>query len=88
MLAQLIKFTTQTRKYSASGGIYKDKNTIGYHIVNTGGCLVQVNGLPLYPSGVLDTMYSGYQDISQYNILFEAGGSNPEVTVITFQNAD
>lgn len=85
MLAQLIKFTTQTRRYTNGGGIYRDKNTIGYHIVNTGGCLVEVNGLPLYPSGVLDTMYSGYIDQSQYNILFAAGGSNPEITVITFQ---
>jgi hypothetical protein len=80
----LVPFDTSFRTYRVAGAIFRDDNTIGYHIVNTGNCIAFVNNFPLYPSGVLDTLYSGYQDFSLYNIKFEVGGVSPEVTVITF----
>ncbi|MBW7844865.1 MAG: hypothetical protein H3C45_04340 [Bacteroidia bacterium] len=81
---ELVKFDTVTKTYNTNGAIHTDAKVLGYHIVNTGSCIVWVNNLPLYPSGVLDTMYSGYKDASLYNLRFEVGGINPEVTVITF----
>lgn len=80
----LVEFDTNFKNYREAGAIIRDENTIGYHIVNTGDCMAYVNNFPLYPSGVLDTMYSGYQDKSLYNIKFDVGGVNPEITVITF----
>jgi hypothetical protein len=80
----LVPFDTSFRTYRTSGALLRDENTIGYHIVNTGNCIAFVNNFPLYPSGVLDTLYSGYQDFSLYNVKFEVGGGSPEVTVITF----
>lgn len=80
----LVEFDTNFKSYRQPGAIIKDANTIGYHIVNTGDCIAYINNFPLYPSGVLDTMYSGYKDKSLYNIKFAVGGTNPEVTVITF----
>lgn len=80
----LVPFDTSFKSYRQAGAIIRDESTIGYHIVNTGDCMAYVNNFPLYPSGVLDTMYSGYQDKSLYNIKFDVGGVNPELTVITF----
>lgn len=80
----LVEFDTNFKSYREAGAIIRDENTIGYHIVNTGDCIAYVNNFPLYPSGVLDTMYSGYQDKSLYNIKFDVAGVNPEITVITF----
>ncbi len=80
----LVEFDTNFKSYRSAGAIIRDESTIGYHIVNTGDCMAYVNNFPLYPSGVLDTMYSGYQDKSLYNIKFEVAGTNPEITVITF----
>lgn len=80
----LVEFDTNFKSYREAGAIIRDENTIGYHIVNTGDCMAYVNNFPLYPSGVLDTMYSGYQDKSLYNIKFDVAGVNPEITVITF----
>jgi hypothetical protein len=80
----LVEFDTNFKTYRTPSAIFRDDKTIGYHIVNTGDCMAYVNNFPLYPSGVLDTMYSGYQDKSLYNINFAVGGVNPEITVITF----
>lgn len=83
---ELLKFTTNTRFYSQAGAIEKSNDDLGYHFVNTGSVLVFINSLPLYPSGVLDTMYAGYKDESLYNIKFDlAAGSNPELLVLTYQ---
>lgn len=83
---ELLQFTTNTRFYNQAGAIEKNPSDIGYHFVNTGSVIVYINSLPLYPSGVLDTMYSGYKDESLYNIKFDtAAGTNPELLVLTFQ---
>lgn len=82
----LLKFTTNTRFYNAAGAIEKNPDDIGYHFVNTGSVIVYINSLPLYPSGVLDTMYAGYKDESLYNIKFDlTAGTNPELLVLTYQ---
>lgn len=81
---KLVQFDTGFKVYSTPGAISRDENTLGHHIVNTGDCIAYINNFPLYPSGVLDTMYPGYVDKSTYNIRFDIGGANPEVTVISF----
>lgn len=81
---ELVRFDTAFKTYQKAGAILRDETTIGYHIVNTGDCLCYINNFPLYPSGVLDTMYPGYKDESLYNVRFDTGGANPEITVITF----
>ena len=65
---QLVEFTTDTKTYTKAGAITRELTALGYHFVNTGGCIVCINNLPLYPSGVLDTMYIGCKDKSLYNI--------------------
>jgi hypothetical protein len=86
MKYELLKFTTNTRFYNKAGAIERDPSDIGYHFVNTGSVIVFINSLPLYPSGVLDTMYAGYKDESLYNIKFDlTAGTNPELLVLTYQ---
>ena len=83
----LVEFTTDTKTYNVAGAIVREPSALGYHFVNTGSVIVYINNLPLYPSGVLDTMYSGYKDKSLYNIRFDASVipiPNPELTVITY----
>jgi len=83
---ELLKFTTNTRFYNKAGSIERSLDDIGYHFVNTGSVIVYINSLPLYPSGVLDTMYAGYKDESLYNIKFDtASGTNTELLVLTYQ---
>jgi hypothetical protein len=83
---ELLEFTTNTRFYSQAGAIEKSNDDLGYHFVNTGSVICYINSLPLYPSGVLDTMYAGYKDRSLYNIKFDtAAGTNPELLVLTYQ---
>jgi hypothetical protein len=86
---QLVEFTTDTKTYTQAGAITREPTALGYHFVNTGGCIVFINNLPLYPSGVLDTMYIGCKDKSLYNIRFDATSLvNPELTVITFNQTN
>jgi hypothetical protein len=81
----LLKFTTNTKTYNKAGAIERDINDLGFHFINTGGVLCFINNIPLYPSGVLDTMYAGYMDTSLYNVKFDtSAGTNPELTVLTF----
>lgn len=82
-----VEFTTDVKTYNKAGDIFKDDNVLGYHICNTGSCIVFINQFPLYPSGVLDTMLIGYKDKSKYTIRFDTSVipvPNPEITVITF----
>jgi hypothetical protein len=84
---ELVEFTTDTKTYNKSGAIVREPSALGYHFVNTGSVICYVNNLPLYPSGVLDTMYIGCRDKSLYNIRFDSSVMpipNPELTVITF----
>lgn len=85
----LIKFTTDTKQYRQAGAIIREKQTLGYHFVNTGSVICYINNLPLYPSGVFDTMLIGYKDTSLYNIRFDISTlpANTELTVITFNQA-
>jgi hypothetical protein len=88
---KLVQFTTDTKTYNKAGALIKEPNALGYHFVNTGSCIIFINNLPLYPSGVLDTMYSGYKDLSTYNIRFDASVlpiPNPELTVITYNQTN
>jgi len=83
---QLVKFTTNTKTYNKAGSIEKNDSVLGYHFVNTGSIICFVNNLPLYPSGVLDTMYANYKDRSLYNIRFDlASGTNAELLVFTYE---
>jgi hypothetical protein len=80
-----VNFVTDFKTYSIAGDIFKDENVLGYHIVNTGNCVAYINNFPLWPSGVLDTMFIGYKDKSKYTIRFDnVTPVNPEITVITF----
>jgi hypothetical protein len=84
---QLVEFTTDTKTYNAAGAIVREPTALGFHFVNTGSTIVYINNLPLYPSGVFDTMFMGYKDKSLYNIKFDSSVQpivNPELTVITF----
>jgi hypothetical protein len=86
-MAELVKFTTDVKTYTQPGKIERSENAIGFHLINTGSVIVYVNNFPIYPSGVFDTMYSGYSDQSQYTIRFDTTVipiPNPELTVITF----
>jgi hypothetical protein len=88
---QLVEFTTDTKTYNQAGAIVREPQALGYHFVNTGSCIVYINNLPLYPSGVFDTMYIGCKDKSTYNIRFDATVTpipNPELTVITFNQTN
>jgi hypothetical protein len=87
---ELVSFTTDTKAYHVAGKVDRQAETLGYHFVNTGGCIVFINDLPLYPSGVFDTMYSGYKDKNMYTIRFDNSVTpipNPELTVITFNQS-
>jgi hypothetical protein len=87
---EFVNFTTDVKSYRQAGDIFRDENVLGYHICNTGGCIVFINNFPLYPSGVLDTMLIGYKDKSKYTIRFDTSVipiPNPEITVITFSKA-
>jgi hypothetical protein len=82
---ELLNFTTNTKIYNQAGKIEQNKDDIGYHFVNTGSVICYVNSLPLYPSGVLDTMYAGYKDNSLYTIKFDTtAGTNTELLVLTY----
>jgi hypothetical protein len=82
---ELLNFSTNTKIYNQAGKIEQNKDDIGYHFVNTGSVICYVNSLPLYPSGVLDTMYAGYKDNSLYTIKFDtAAGTNTELLVLTY----
>jgi hypothetical protein len=87
---QLVNFTTGTKIYSTSGTIERDPNTLGYHFINTGSVIVYINNIPVYPSGVLDTMYPLCKDVSKYTIRFDTSVlpvPNPELTVIIFNQS-
>lgn len=86
-MSNLVKFTTDTKTYNKAGAIVRENTALGYHFVNTGSTICFINNLALYPSGVWDTMYSGYIDVSLYNISFDSSIQpivNPELTVITY----
>lgn len=86
-ITDLVKFTTSFKTYTQAGAILREETTLGYHFVNTGGVIVYINNFPLYPSGILDTMYSNYMDVSKYTIRFDTSVTpipNPELTVIMF----
>jgi hypothetical protein len=86
-MKQFTEFTTDFKTYSKAGDIFRDDNILGYHIVNTGNCVAYINNFPLWPSGVLDTMFQGYVDKSKYTIRFDnTTPVNPEITVITFNS--
>ena len=86
-MTQFTEFTTDFKTYSQAGNIFRDDNILGYHIVNTGNCVAYINNFPLWPSGVLDTMFQGYKDKSKYTIRFDnTTPVNPEITVITFNS--
>jgi hypothetical protein len=86
-MKQFTEFTTDFKTYSQAGDIFRDENILGYHIVNTGNCVAYINNFPLWPSGVLDTMFQGYKDKSKYTIRFDNSTPvNPEITVITFNS--
>jgi len=86
-MKQFTQFTTDFKTYSRAGDIFRDDNILGYHIVNTGNCVAYINNFPLWPSGVLDTMFQGYKDKSKYTIRFDnTTPVNPEITVITFNS--
>jgi len=81
----LLEFDTNTKTYTTAGKIEKNPNDLGYHFVNTGSVIVYINNLPLYPSGVLDTMYAGYKDTSLYSIKFDTtAGTNTQLLVFTY----
>lgn len=87
---ELLKFAVDVKKYTQAGAIVTETSAIGYHFVNTGAVIVYINQFPLYPSGVLDTMYMGCKDISKYQIRFDTSVTpipNPELTVITFNQS-
>ena len=82
---ELLEFTTNTKTYIQAGKIEKNPDDLGYHFVNTGSVICYINNLPLYPSGVLDTMYAGYKDTSLYQIRFDlTAGTNSELLVFTY----
>jgi hypothetical protein len=82
---ELLNFTTNVKTYNAAGAIERNESDLGYHFINTGSVLCFINNIPLYPSGVLDTMYAGYADTSLYNVKFDlTAGTNPELTVLSF----
>jgi hypothetical protein len=85
---EILKFTTAVKTYTQAGTIERDDNTLGYHFINTGSVLLWLNNIPLYPSGVLDTMYPLCQDFSKYQLRFDlSAGTNYELTVINFNLA-
>jgi len=87
---ELLEFAIDVKKYTTPGPIVTEKTAIGYHFVNTGNTIIFINQFPLYPSGVLDTMYMGCKDVSKYTIRFDTSVLplvNPELTVITFNQA-
>ena len=87
MVYELVNFTTSVKTYNQAGAILRENDTLGYHFINTGSVIVYINNIPLYPSGVLDTMYPLCKDVSKYQIRFDTTVlpiPNPELTVLTF----
>ena len=88
---ELLRFAIDVKKYTQAGSIVTEPGAIGYHFVNTGSTIVFINQFPLYPSGILDTMYMGCKDVSKYTIRFDTSVMpipNPELTIITFNQID
>jgi len=85
----LVNFTTDTKIYRQAGAIVRENETLGFHFCNTGSVICFINNLPLYPSGVFDTMYIGCKDVSLYNIRFDLSTTpaNTELTVVSFNQA-
>lgn len=86
-MKDLINFTTSVKTYNQSGAILQEASTIGYHFINTGSVICFINNIPIYPSGVLDTMYPFCKDVSKYTIRFDTSVipvPNPELTVLMF----
>ena len=84
---ELLNFRIDVKKYTEAGSTVTEPDAIGYHFVNTGSVLLYINQFPLYPTGVLDTMYMGCRDKSIYTIRFDQSVQpipNPELTIITF----
>jgi hypothetical protein len=87
-MIQFTEFTTDYKTYTRGGAIERDPLTLGYHFINTGSDICYLNNIPLYPSGVFDTMYVGYKDVSNWVIRWNNSAViNPELTVITFKKA-
>jgi len=78
------KYTIDYKTYNQAGKIIRYPSTLGYHFINTGSDVVYINNLPLYPSGVFDTMINNCKDMSDYNIRWNQPTTNPELSVITF----
>jgi hypothetical protein len=86
-IVERTKFTIDTKTYNQAGKVIRYPRTLGFHFINTGSDVVYLNNLPLYPSGVFDTMINNCQDVSDYNIRWVQPATNPELTVITFNEA-
>lgn len=87
----LIKITTESKDYTKAGNIDWSDKAVGYEFYNSGSTLLYINEMPLQPGSVLDTMYSGFQDVTKYRLRFDTTVTppiNPRLTVVTYKIAE
>lgn len=87
-----MKFTISTITYgNTSNGqyIFRNERTIGYMFINTGNCILKLNGIKLNPGGVLKTLETGMVDHTRYQIQLDlfnpCSTTNAELTTLIYE---
>jgi hypothetical protein len=88
----MINFDISTIVYvSKDNGqiIFRDENTLGYIITNTGNCPIFVNNFLLQPNSWLKTFEPGYKDLTSYRINMQntidvCATNNAELTILIY----
>ena len=87
----MIKFELSTIVYSIKDNgmvIFRDENTIGYIITNTGNCPIFINNYLLQPNSWIKTFEPGYIDTTAYRMNMQPFNScstdNAELTILIY----
>lgn len=88
----MINYDISTIVYVAKDNgqiIFRDENTLGYIITNTGNCPIFVNNFLLRPNSWLKTFEPGYKDLTSYRINMQTTTSqcaefNAELTILIY----
>lgn len=88
----MISFEISTIIYSSKDNgmvIFRDDNTLGYIITNTGNCPIFINNYLLQPNSWLKTFEPGYKDVTAYrmnmqNQFSSCATNNAELTILIY----
>jgi len=88
----MINFEISTIVYQSKDNgmvIFRDENTLGYVITNTGNCPIFINNYLLQPNSWIKTFEPGYRDTTSYrmnmqNKFSSCATDNAELTVLIY----